>query len=191
MPTRHTVFISYHHENDESRRKIFELRFGNAYGVIIPTPVGLGDIPAGLSAETVRQKIRDEYLRDPSVTVVLVGTETWSRKHVDWEIGSTLRDTERNPRGGLLGVLLPTYVEENRHQFDSASEEGTEYYQYTLPPRLAQNVQRGYAPLIRWTDSPEEIAGWVHETYRRKRRIQPDNTYPSFVNNRGGKRWYP
>lgn len=191
MSNTHKVFISYHHGNDENRRKIFELRFGNAYGVILPNAVGLGDIPNGIQTETIRQKIRDEYLRDSSVTVVLVGTETWKRKHVDWEIGSTIRDTQKNPRGGLLGILLPSYVQSCQRLFDAVSAERTKYYRYTLPPRLYDNVANGYAALINWTEDPKEIQKWIHEAYLRKSRtgVEPDNSFPSFVNNRSGDRW--
>lgn len=190
MSKRHKTFISYHHANDENRRKIFELRFGNKYGVVMPNPVRIGDIPSGLKTETVRQKIRDEYLQDSSVTVVLVGTETWKRKHVDWEIGSSLRDTKNNPRSGLLGVVLPSYVDAYRHLFSTASAEGTSYYPYTLPPRLYDNVVNGYAPLVPWIEDPETIQAWVHEAYLRKGRLQPDNSFPPFVNNRSGERWH-
>ena len=33
----------------------------------------------------MRQKIRDEYIRDATVAIVLIGPRTWQRKHVDWE----------------------------------------------------------------------------------------------------------
>ena len=36
----------------------------------------LGDIPNGLETDEIARRIRDEYLRDATVTVVLVGKET-------------------------------------------------------------------------------------------------------------------
>ena len=106
MSNRHKVFVSYHHVLDESHKKIFELRFGNAFGAIVPGSVQIGDIDPNLPTETIRQKVRDEYLRDTSVTVVLIGAETWQRKHIDWEIGSSIRDTKANPRSGLGEVTF-------------------------------------------------------------------------------------
>jgi len=82
MTIRHKVFVSYHHENDERYKIIFEKMFGDVY---ISKSVEIGDIDPNLKTETIRQKIRDEFLRDSSVTVVLVGKETWKRKHIDWE----------------------------------------------------------------------------------------------------------
>src|SRR6478735_9853046 len=105
----HKVFISYHHSEDEAYKKRFEILFAKDKEIIINQSVQIGDIDPNIKTETIRQKIRDEYLRDSSVTVVLVGKYTWQRKHVDWEIGSSIRDTELNPRSGLLGIFLPTY----------------------------------------------------------------------------------
>jgi hypothetical protein len=172
--------MTYHHELDEPRKNIFELRFGNRCGAIIPGAVQIGDIDETLPTETIRQKIRDDYLRDTSVTAVLVGALTWQRKHVDWEIGSSLRDTAANPRSGLLGIMLPAY-----HDHHFAGRTGT----YTIPPPLHDNVKSGFATLHNWSEQPEEIQSWVHEAYLRKTRIQPDNGRPSFAKNRSGQRW--
>ncbi|MFI5151341.1 MAG: TIR domain-containing protein [Bacteroidia bacterium] len=130
-----------------------EKLFHDIHGVIIYRSVDTGDIENGLLTDTVRQKIRDEYLRDSSVTVVLIGAKTWQRKHVDWEISSSIRDTEYNPRSGLLGILLPTYpgYPENK------------YSKYTIPPRLADNISAEYSKIYRWTDDPASIQKWVHD----------------------------
>ena len=80
MSNLHKVFVTYHHGPDESYKRLFELRFGNKFGAIIPGSVQVGDINPNLSTETIRQKsatsTRDEYLRDTSVSVVLVGALT-------------------------------------------------------------------------------------------------------------------
>lgn len=183
MSKLHKVFISYHHELDESRKKIFELRFGNAFGAIIPSAVKVGDIDPNLPTETIRQKIRDEYLRDASVTVVLIGAQTWQRKHVDWEIASTLRDTQMNARGGLLGILLPGYYDAHH-----GGRRG-KYEPYKIPPRLHDNVACGFATLHDWSEDPDSVQKWVHDAYLRKGRIQPDNGRDLFRNNRSGDRW--
>ena len=70
MTAKHKVFVSYHHENDEEYREKFEKIFSNIY---VSKTVEIGDIDPNLSTETVRRKIREEYLGDTSVTVVLVG----------------------------------------------------------------------------------------------------------------------
>ena len=52
---------------------------------IVDRSVDTGNInDTGLKMATVRQKIRDEYIRDSTVTIVLIGLRTWQRKHIDW-----------------------------------------------------------------------------------------------------------
>jgi hypothetical protein len=179
MSHRHKVFLSYHHALDENYRKIFELRFGNAFGAILPGSVKDGDIDPRLPAETIRQKIRDDYLRDTSVTVVLVGAQTWQRKHVDWEIASSIRDTMANPRSGLLGILLPTYPR----------TDPTKYNPRTIPPRLYDNIQCGFAVIYNWSENATHVQDWIHQAYLRKGTKQPDNTRASFGKNRTGDAW--
>ena len=45
-----------------------------------------GDIDTDTNTERVMQKIRDEYLKGSTVTVVLIGLHTYGRKCVDWEL---------------------------------------------------------------------------------------------------------
>ena len=79
---KHKVFISYHHDNDQwAKEKLLELN--SKYDIFIDGSVDIGDINDDLSDEEIRKKIRDEYLRDTTVTILLVGTETKNRKHID------------------------------------------------------------------------------------------------------------
>ena len=70
--------------------------FSDYYDIMVSKSVELGDIDPNLKTETIRQKIRDNYLQDSTVTVVLVGAHTWQRKFVDWEIRliRTLKEEE-------------------------------------------------------------------------------------------------
>ena len=166
--TCHKVFVSYHHNNDEYYRDKFD-KLTN--GIVISMSVEIGDIDSGLTVETIRQKIRDEYLRDSTVTVVLIGAQTWQRKHVDWEIGSSIRNTNLNPRSGLLGIILPTYPRENYKVYHSC----------TIPPRLHYNIECGFAEIHNWTENKAELKDWIDEAFNRRNKINPDNTYPSFI----------
>ena len=103
---RHRVFVSFHHD-DQVYKDLFVRMME---GELVDESVDDGDIDdTNLATETIRQYIRDGFIRDATVTVVLIGPRTWQRKHVDWEIGSSLRDTSRNSRCGLLGILLPNH----------------------------------------------------------------------------------
>lgn len=171
----HKVFVSYHHTpGDQAYRNDFEKLFNDYHQIIISKSVQIGEIDPNLTTETIRQKIRDEYIRDSTVTVVLIGPETWKRKHVDWEIGTTIRHTESNPRGGLLGILLPTYPLYSKNQYNP----------YTIPPRFYYNLECGFAKIYKWSTNPIEVQKWIHEAFERRNVITPDNSYPSFANNR-------
>ena len=61
---RHKVFVSYHHANDQVYRDSFEYLFTNINEICVSKSVKIGDIDSNLKTETIRQKIRDEYLHD-------------------------------------------------------------------------------------------------------------------------------
>ena len=176
---RHKVFVSYHHADDQYYKNLFDNLFSNIYDIMVSKSVQIGDIDSNLPTERIRQKIRDEYLRDSTVTVVLIGSETWKRKHVDWEIGSSIRQTEYSSRSGLLGIVLPTYPRKDLTKYDP----------YTIPPRLYDNVKSNFAQIYNWNDNSFVVQKWIHDAFERRNKIIPDNSFPSFMNNRSGERW--
>jgi hypothetical protein len=60
--------------------------------VFIPKCVGVSDDYPWINSDDddyVMDKIRDDFLADSTVTLVMVGKCTWSRKSVDWEVYSS------------------------------------------------------------------------------------------------------
>lgn len=155
---KHKVFISYHHDNDQ-RYKDKLIRMGEEHAAFIDKSVGEGDISEDLTDQQIRRKIRDDYLKDSTVTIVLVGTETKRRKHVDWEIYSSMHDGGINKKSGILVINLPsapsTWILAPRE------DEKTELYPYirdwqsiktrsafeecfpTVPDRIIDNLVEG------------------------------------------------
>ena len=182
MTQRHKVFISYYHEDDQYYRDEFERLFSSRHDIIVSKSVNIGDIDPNdnQTTESVRQQIRDKYIRDATVIVVLVGARTWQRKYVDWEIYSGLRDTKRNPRCGLLGILLPTYPGYSNNQYNS----------YTIPPRLNDNLKCGFATIKLWTEDPNHMQSWIDVAFqRRNQKPDPDLSRDLFAKNRTGEKW--
>ena len=103
----HKVFISYHHDNDQPYKDSLA-KWAKENQIFIDESVDTGDISDDLSDESIRKKIRDDYLRHSTVTIVLVGTETRRRKHVDWEIHSSMYDGAVNRRSGIVVIMLPS-----------------------------------------------------------------------------------
>ena len=175
---RHRVFISYHDEDREYKDR-FVRNMGES---IIDESVQVSDIDdTNLQVDTIRQRIRDDYIADATVTIVLVGPCTWQRKHVDWEIGSSLRDTKNNSRCGLLGILLPHHPDHGKKSYRAR----------LVPPRLADNCN-GDQPFANiyglpgsWIEA--SVRRWVHEAFlRRKNDPPPVNSRPQFGRNRSG-----
>ena len=102
----HKVFISYYHKDDQWYKDEL-VKFGTTNSIFIDASVDTGDIPDYLPDERIREIIRDKYLRDSTVTIVLVGTETKRRKHIDWEIYSSMYDGTVNKKSGILIINLP------------------------------------------------------------------------------------
>lgn len=173
---RHKVFISFHHQEDQEYKDRFvEIMKDD----MVNRSVGDGDIDASIHIDTVRREIRDNYIADATVTVVLIGPYTWRRKHVDWEIQSSLKETEHNMRNGLLGIFLPTHPDFEKE----------EYNPHLIPPRLADNCGEGsdpYACLYDWEEDAKAIREWIHRAFKRRKRTPPKNSRQQFANNRQG-----
>ncbi|WP_394162286.1 TIR domain-containing protein [Galactobacter valiniphilus] len=152
--TRRKCFISYHHA-DEAEVQQFIQTFDHAGDVLIARGIGAsmsGDIIDSTNSDYIKSRIRAEYLRDTTVTIVLVGKETWGRKFVDWEIGASLRNTATASASGLLGITLPS----------AASHIGKK-----LPARLADNVhgEDGYARWWKYPTSTQGLANLIEIAY--------------------------
>lgn len=93
--TRRKCFISHHHA-DEGEVQEFIQGFDHDQDVLIARGIGAsmsGDIINSVNADYIKSQIRSKYLRDTTVTIVMVGRETWGRRFVDWEIAASLRNT--------------------------------------------------------------------------------------------------
>jgi hypothetical protein len=108
---RHKVFISYHHDDQEEVEQFVET-FDHERKVFIARALGVGMEQAIIDSDNtdyVMRRIKELYLRDSTVTVVLLGKCTWARRYVDWEIQASLRSGETVTPNGLLGIRLPSY----------------------------------------------------------------------------------
>ena len=103
----HKIFIIYHHHNDQYYKDKL-LEYNKQFRLFIDGSVDTGAVDDDLSGERIRELIRDKYLRDTTVTILLVGTQTAKRKHVDWEIYSSMYDGPINKKSGIIVIELPT-----------------------------------------------------------------------------------
>lgn len=108
---RHKVFISYWRGN-QAIVDDFIRTFDKERQVFISRVVGgamASDVEINSNnTEYVMRRIRQLYLLNSTVTIVIVGRCTWARKYVDWEIASSLRQGPvAGPPNGLIGILVP------------------------------------------------------------------------------------
>ena len=148
MPRRN-LFFSYHHRSCyQYLKQLREL-------LADPNIYDYGFKEDDLSEESkyhISKKIQYRIWTS-SVTVVLVGDETASSLWVDWEVWYSLQkfnDAKVKRRSfkpkGLLVVYLPVA-------------------QHTMPSRLQENIQSGYAVQIGWSEIPELFYKKVDEAY--------------------------
>lgn len=158
--TKHKLFISYYHNDDEYYRNKFEDLFGELF---INKSVQLGDIDDDLSTNYIKRLIREEYISDTSVVVVLVGEHTYCRKHVDWEISAGLLKNT-----GLVGLILPTH---KCYEKDRCSNE-------ELPDRLFANLKTDYALLYDWTESKSLMKNIIEKAFENKYNMKDKKVNP-------------
>lgn len=170
--TRHKVFISYYHADDQSYKEKFEQLFGD---IFINKSVGVGEIDDDLSDGYIKRLIQEGYITDTSVLVVLVGKNTHKRKHVDWEISAAL-SKKAGGYSGLIGLCLP----------DHPAYGKDEYSKEDVPPRLVDNLISGYAKLSDWTTSPKSIKARIEDAFNARidRKDKIDNSREQFKRNR-------
>ncbi len=148
------VFIS-HYKGDKGEVEAFIDEFANRQGVFTPYVLGANenyDFIDSTNTDYVMAQIRQKYLQDTTVTIVLVGNCTHSRRYIDWEIKSSLRRGEKYTPNGLIGIILPS--------------KGQNAY---FPPRLEANWVKGhvncYARYWIYPSSVEELGQWIEDAY--------------------------
>src|SRR6266446_546260 len=152
-PAKRKVFVSYHHGGDQQYYDAFTKTFDDTYDIIFDN-----SMERQIDSDDVNyvlQRIRGSFISGSSCTIVLCGFETPWRKYVDWEIKATL-DMEH----GLVGVNLPTNL---------AGASG----QFTVPDRLHDNIQSGYAVWTSWsafTGSPGSVKSMIEQAVARPAR---------------------
>lgn len=144
----HRVFISYHHD-DENEVQRFIRDFGD--DCFITRGVFTDDIIQSDDKDYIMRQIREKYLSDSTVTIVMIGKCTWARKYVDWEIASTLRNDPVNKRSGLMAIALPSINNSGK-----------------LPARFNDNKESGYATFWDYPTSKAVLAGRIEDAFQKR-----------------------
>ena len=109
---RRRCFISYHHVDQDEVDDFIEY-FDHDNDVFIARGLGQSmaqEIVDSTDTDYVMRRIRELYIRNSTVTIVLLGKCTWARRYVDWEIQASLRAPQNGLPNGLLGIKLPSFA---------------------------------------------------------------------------------
>ena len=137
---------------DQQYRKRFKDLFGGLFDIdSVPQSASGGED----SNVYIQRLIQGEYVTVISVVIVLVGKDTWGRKHVDWEIAAAL-DKKADGYSGLMGLCLPTHP----------AYRNIEYKNQIVPYRLIDNIKTGYAKFYDWTESEGDIRVWIKDAFQ-------------------------
>lgn len=147
------VFIS-HFRGDRSEVDNFINHYANNLGIFTPYVLGANDNDEFIDSTNtayVMGRIRENYLKDSTVTIVLLGSCTHSRRYVDWEIKSSLRQGNYTPNG-LISIVLP-------RQNNSAN----------LPPRFSANWNQEhsncYGRYWSYPTTGNQLGEWIDDAY--------------------------
>jgi hypothetical protein len=158
---KRNVFISYYH-GDQVAVNEFVRVFGRQLGVFTPCMLAEGqtlgafsnDVINSTNTSYVMQQIRNRFFGHSTVTIVLIGDCTHSRRYVDWEIKASL---QRGGVGGQLphGLMAINLCKQNSIQY--------------IPERLYDNLNRdnqgGYARFYRYPENAAELRDWIEDAY--------------------------
>ena len=201
---RHKVFISYFHKDDQFykdtlvNKMFFDSESFQWKSIFDDYSVGDGDIDdENMSSEQIRVKIRDEFIKDATVLILLCGQNTRFRKHVDWEIHAAMYDTEKNPKMGIVVINLPTIQQSVRVSDDEEKplvapnctnwsrlitrESFEKIYPY-MPSRIIDNfVRQVPITVVDWyriESHPDVLMELIDNAYKRGKEVIYDNSRP-------------
>lgn len=140
------VFVSYAHRLDQNEADEFRRKFGNSSMVFSDKSLENKDL-SYLSDDTIKNDYIRPQLKQSSVTIVLIGSETGGRWWVDWEIYCSLRKSYGNERNGILGILLPNK-------------------QHNIPQRILDNPDN--SEIIKMPTSAYELDAAIERVYNKR-----------------------
>lgn len=198
---KHKVFISYYHADDQDYKNAL-LKANEWYDLFDDYSVHENEVDdTGLTDEQVRRIIRDDYIQDATVLVLLCGQNTKRRKHIDWEIHAAMYDSDVNPKMGILVINLPS-ISGNQGMIACGNDEeqvmGDSYTIWTpiqkdityienrypyLPHRLVTNVARTNVSIsiVNWTvieSNFEKLKYLIDKAFNRRKTNEYDHSEP-------------
>lgn len=189
---KHKVFISYYHKDDQEYKN--ELLWQNKlYDLFDDFSVHENEIDStGMTTDRIRKTIRDFYIKDATVLILLCGKNTCRRKFIDWELHAAMYDTKKNPKMGILVINLPSIekqwvrVSDEEEKALIAGNVNGEWVSLTarseyekefpyMPSRIIDNFVKDIPiSVVSWSrinHNPDVLKELIHNAYSRRKCI--------------------
>ncbi|WP_040288174.1 TIR domain-containing protein [Alicyclobacillus hesperidum] len=177
----HKTFISYYHEDEQDLKdKIVEKFSGEDF---IDKSVHDGDIDPDNTEETIMRTIREDFLSDSTVTLVIVGENTAKRPFVNSELQASLWGDNPN---GLLAVVRDSVYDKIYKSGSCTSPDcncgttlriPTDKYRQYLPELVYKNRQgpsphftddEVYCSLIKYSSFIKNPEKYIDEAFNKR-----------------------
>ena len=208
MVDRHRVFISYFHKDDQDYKDyLINMKYYDDDEAVYKSifddySVRENDIDdAGMTSEQIRCEIRDNYIKDATVLILLCGKNTKYRKHIDWELHAAMYKNNVKDQLGILVINLPTISqhfracdeEEKTIEADCGSwielrtrQEYDKCYPY-MPSRVIDSFVNGAnISVVNWNrieNNPERLMVLIDKAFDRRNSNTYDDSAPLRRNN--------
>lgn len=187
----HKCFVSYKKEDNYYKKELVKLF--KEEDIIDKT---LDRVIDSQNGDYIMQVIRDDYLKDSTVTICLIGAHSSENEGYDYlgrpknyfiirELQASLYNGKNNTRNGILGVVTPEMYDSIYKGSYSCSECGgnhnwvkmdddtviREFSQnYYIEPHdgCAWNEEQRYCVLVKWDDFVKNPEKYVNQAYDKR-----------------------
>lgn len=182
----HKCFISFKTHDMEFKKYIQENLDVDMIDKSLNEPIDSQD------EDYIMRKIREDYLKDSTVTIHLIGSESsennycQNQNYIKRELQASLSDTSAGKRNGILGVVLPSmydriYIGEQtcstcfkNHNVVEINEDTTvkEFsYNFYLPLDNDKHVwseEDRYCILVKWDDFKKNPNRYIDQAFDKR-----------------------
>ena len=184
-------FISFKKEDNDYRQKVIDLLGNESY-----IDKSLDRVIQSEDGDYIMQVIREDYLRDSTVTIFLIGSHSSEYEGVDvWgrdknyfikrELQASLFNGKGNTRNGILGVVLPNmYNNIFKGTYHCTECDGDHNYvainDYTVIREFSVNYycephegcawqdKDRYCVLVKWSDFEKSPGTYIDEAFEKR-----------------------
>lgn len=182
----HKCFISFKTRDMEFKKYIQENLAVDMIDKSLNEPID------SQNEDYIMRKIREDYLKDSTVTIHLIGSESsennyWqNQNYIKRELQASLSDTSAGKRNGILGVVLPSMYDRiyrgeqacftcfKNHDVVNINEDTTvkEFsYNFYLPLDNDKHVwseEDRYCILVKWDDFKKSPNRYIDQAFDKR-----------------------